>query len=660
MKKKPGKKPTPAERHSIHPKEPLLIYSPLIADGVPEMERDSDEFNIFWGEHRRRCIEGYKPTGGVWIPGRYYYYLNVWSINRAPQPFDRIKGGKFTSFPLYRDGDHELIEVIEDSFPKDYNIIIGKRRRLGVTDLIMGSCMAYEISMFQDNQVGLGYPNDEAFANIIPHFEIGWNALPRPFYQKFEFNNDSGYKVGYVDKGDEGDESSGGQSIFFTKKFVKSGVFKGGWQKFLWFDEIGEFEDKPTLEQCYLDSQNNVNESGLKIGTLIMSGTSDKINRNNPWYEKMWYDPAKYGLHPHFMPASKMMWSFFDISTGKSDIKGAEEHIRKEYARLEESEDKTAYIKFIQNNPLTPEDMFMWGGGDNGLNIMRINERARLVREDKKLKAKILIGDLVEERGKSGELTGKVMFVPNIKGRWRIPDYGFPVNDTYPNADIIGVDDYYKEVAPESDSLGAVVVWRRLINHSVVSRCPVGIYLYRPSRREGGRDAFHKDTSLAARFWKAQVACEYNDEGLKNWYIANGLRKYLKMNIKSLGTVAREVDGYGFSMKEHEIITADNKIIDWVDSEYFNNVYDLLLMQQLTDIGKKNVDVISALRVCMMFEDYLMATPVISPEAASPNIGVDNMLNRFTRNEQGKIVVLKNGSNASQLFGWQKKKYALR
>lgn len=632
----------------------------MIRDGIPDYQKDTPEYDEYWAEQRKRCLYGYKPVGHVWIPGRYYFYLNIWSINRMPQWFDGELRGKFLSYPLYRDGDHELIDIIEgampsDKYPEGYNIIIGKRRRLGVTDLIMGSCIAYELAMFPQNQVGLGYPNDEAFANIIPHFEMGWNALPNAFYQKFEFDNDTGYKVGYIEDKGTGGESSGAQSIFFTKKFVKSGVFKGGWQRFLWFDEIGEFEAKPTLEQCYLDSVNNVNENGIRIGTLIMSGTSDKINRNNPWYEKMWYDPAKYGLYPHFMPASKMMWSFFDMSTGKSDTKGAEAYIRKEYAKLLNSDDKTAYIKFAQNNPLTPEDMFMWGGGDNGINIVRVNERARMVREDKKLRSRLLIGDLVEEMGKYGVPTGEVLFVQNPKGRFRIPDFGFPINDKYNNADIIGADDYYKDVALQSESLGAIVVWRRFISHNQICRVPVGIYLYRPSRKEGGRNALYKDLSLAARFWKAKIGFEYNDEGLKNWFKENNLLKLLQPNTS--GTVSRELDGYGFTMKEQEIITADNKIIDWVDSEYFNNVYDLWLMEQLADMGKKNVDIISALRVCMAFEDFLIAKPVVVETEGTVDTSVDNMLHRFRRDEMGKIVVLNHGNDSTRIFRWQKKRH---
>ena len=35
----------------------------------------SREYVDFWEEEERRCREGYT-VGGLWIPGRYYGYLN--------------------------------------------------------------------------------------------------------------------------------------------------------------------------------------------------------------------------------------------------------------------------------------------------------------------------------------------------------------------------------------------------------------------------------------------------------------------------------------------------------------------------------------------------------------------------------------------------------
>ena len=40
------------------------------------------EYAHFWKEQRKRILNGYKPTGGIWIPGNYYFYLNFSSCSK--------------------------------------------------------------------------------------------------------------------------------------------------------------------------------------------------------------------------------------------------------------------------------------------------------------------------------------------------------------------------------------------------------------------------------------------------------------------------------------------------------------------------------------------------------------------------------------------------
>jgi len=41
------------------------------------------EYNKFWDEEERRCIKGYS-AGGLWIPGKMYFYLNYIPIKKIP------------------------------------------------------------------------------------------------------------------------------------------------------------------------------------------------------------------------------------------------------------------------------------------------------------------------------------------------------------------------------------------------------------------------------------------------------------------------------------------------------------------------------------------------------------------------------------------------
>ena len=47
--------------------------------GVPSMNPLSLEYRDWWKTQRDRCLHGYW-VGGVWMPGRLYFYVNFWNI----------------------------------------------------------------------------------------------------------------------------------------------------------------------------------------------------------------------------------------------------------------------------------------------------------------------------------------------------------------------------------------------------------------------------------------------------------------------------------------------------------------------------------------------------------------------------------------------------
>jgi hypothetical protein len=53
-------------------------------DKYTKAPRGSRDYVQFWEEEDRRCMFGYK-VGDVWIPGRMYFWLNFFPINRVPE-----------------------------------------------------------------------------------------------------------------------------------------------------------------------------------------------------------------------------------------------------------------------------------------------------------------------------------------------------------------------------------------------------------------------------------------------------------------------------------------------------------------------------------------------------------------------------------------------
>ena len=101
-------------------------YSPLIFDknlkDYAKFKKNTSEYFAFWKEQKRRLKEGYKPTGGVFIPGNYYFYLNFSKIHGLPTPDSRRKS---MIPPIYRDQDHEYFTEVHNAKYGD-----GKRRNV--------------------------------------------------------------------------------------------------------------------------------------------------------------------------------------------------------------------------------------------------------------------------------------------------------------------------------------------------------------------------------------------------------------------------------------------------------------------------------------------------------------------------------------------------
>ncbi|MCK5015522.1 MAG: hypothetical protein KAS32_00460 [Candidatus Peribacteraceae bacterium] len=105
-------------------------YSPVLFDKNIDWERlrkGTSVYHRFWTEQYERCINGYHPHGGSWIPGNYYFYLNFCMISA----FDKKIKRKRPLPPLYRDQDHEYFVEANKAKEEGYGLIVLKARRKG-------------------------------------------------------------------------------------------------------------------------------------------------------------------------------------------------------------------------------------------------------------------------------------------------------------------------------------------------------------------------------------------------------------------------------------------------------------------------------------------------------------------------------------------------
>lgn len=600
---------------------PNLIYQPVIAEGIPDYDEESEEFELYWNLQNKRCLEGYKPDGQhPKITGEYYFHLNFWTINRPRMLFDNFEyGDDIDSFPLYRDIDHEIFEWLEKLRVEGKNGIIGKRRRIGATVNFM-SWIAHALMFKRSCECGVGAPSQDNLDKTMPLFYKGWFKMNSAMKQDFGVKDDANQKiVGFKYRDSSGERISGANSVFHISPFAKPGQFKGTKLERLFIDECGEFKGSKTgvgrtgLKDAYSESKECVSNGNYVTGTIVMAGTSDKVNNFSNDYEELVYDAMghKYDLDYFFIPATKWFYPFFDVSTGISEVDRPRNKIFEQREEYMQMPDKVPLFKYMQSYPLITEDMFVVRA-NSSMDMYRINDRIEQIMGDPEQRDKVLIGTLTETKD------GRVEFAQHPQGKFRITE--FPINHIYKGADIGGVDDYMKDIAPQSDSLGAIVIYRRFINANIPCKIPVAVYHYRPMSRQD----FFKDCLLLAKFYDCELAAEFNDSGLYEYFKRHNALKYLKKYPIIMGKRTTAAAAYGYSVKEQELDIIRTKLALFSESQELNNVYDVLFLRQMTEFDRKNTDILSAFGICLLYDDDI--TPVKVTKIQDPNAIVEPLV----------------------------------
>ena len=57
----------------------MLLNPKLFLTDVPDLNPLSYAYREYWGEERKKCIEGVW-AGGRYMPGNLYFYINFWNI----------------------------------------------------------------------------------------------------------------------------------------------------------------------------------------------------------------------------------------------------------------------------------------------------------------------------------------------------------------------------------------------------------------------------------------------------------------------------------------------------------------------------------------------------------------------------------------------------
>lgn len=629
-------------------------YSPLIFDkhlkDYNALRKNTSEYFAFWKEQKRRLKEGYKPTGGTWIPGNYYFYLNFSKIHGLPTPESKRKS---MIPPIYRDQDHEyFIEVYHAKYGdgKDnkggYGIIVLKARRKGFS-FMNANILLHEWTCYAHSENGLGAQREDYVQDFRKKLLLSYNELPPQLRNKVLHNNEEIFMSGYKEKEDGIWVEKGMKSMIHFRVMEKPNAFRGTSLNYMVFEEAGEFLK---LKRSYQSSEDCFKEGDVFFGTPIIGGTSNAMEVESDDYMDMYYNAKDFNLKPIFIKASKVFGSFFDVSTGVSDVKGAEIYIKEKAEIRKATGDLQSYYSYLQENPLEVEHAF-FKSGKTPFDLEKINKQIANINTNPSF-SRVQKGNLIWSRDKDGKeiFGGKPEFIMDdgsISGDINEELFPFEIVeqplDGIKNAHLSAVDPYHidddleemkKKMSDQKDrSLGSMCVYRRFVSPNTIGELPVAFYTDRPYSKE----KFYENCLKLAIYYDSQILVEYNDDGFLKYFIKHKMTRYLKERPRSADSPwSQATNRYGIHMKsfQKKLLT---ELVDEYVKKHWEDIYFLKLLNELSVYGVKNTDRVMSFGMALIHD--MDATKRIYDKSEDEDVERMSDLPEFSRNANGGISV---------------------
>lgn len=531
--------------------------NPVVKYGIPQYADSRYNKKLIgtaaWREYWERqiyyCIAGYN-TGGMWIPGRYYYYLNFFPISTP---------GRGIHYPVFVDMDYEFFLLVEKAKQEGYGVICVKARRKG---------LSFKIISIIDH--GMRFNDSEYHAGICGSLEIYAETIYSKFRKaeqtvppEFRMNrkqDDNGALFTYKMKTDQGMIEAGSfNQILVKTMFANTNVFKGQHLDDCVFEEAGE---NSALESCYNATKDCFMLGSRMVGTPFVNGTAGGMKESKE-FKKMWDNADAHKLLKFWVSRRKIYFPNYagaenekgsieeDIPyiinqfpvpherVGMQDEKRAEEHFQKELKNLLKGKDRKSFIEFVQNNPGNIKEAFQTFASNHYDTDILMTAGMRITGSEYTYKAYVLdwqkdnIGNIAQPRRVIARLADTNPSSSKYDPEWSyvyITDDGMP-NAAYRKLHVAGLDGYNQDRSDTSNSLGAMAVRRcqpkigKEDDNSIIGRKPVCIYYQRPPRKE----MFFEICLKISFFYKltGDVLCDAMSDHVIEYFKNNGGERFL-------------------------------------------------------------------------------------------------------------------------------------
>lgn len=608
---------------------------------------NSKKYNIFWSKERERCIDGYEnPTTKLWIPGKYYHFLNYKQMRIIPEADKGKKSAKrILSFPKFWPIHYFFSQDYTLAKNEGLNLAVLKPRDTGFSELL--SSFGVHEYTFQKEDPVFFFVAIERYLNKDGVLSKAWDQInfhneytERAFKHLRQYKDQDLHKRASYYNYDTGTEKRTGGEI--QGAVVDHPRKLRGARGYVNFEEGGSF---PNLVEAWMTAKDLAEQGGVKFAMMCVWGTGGEQGPGIAGLEDIFTSPEQFDClpfdncwedapmpkdHGFFFPSWANMTKFMD-KWGNTDFNKARAYREEERNRLSKKS-QVLLDQRVSEQPYTPSEALM-RLNNNPFPVARLQKQLRHVDSSPEIQGMLKVGDLDIEDGKikfilnnklepvnkyphktDQALDGAfTMFEAPLRG----DDGKVPDNLYYLVADCFHFD---IDQATEWNSLGSFYVYKRTNTlFPTEDDILVGWYAGRPAKVK----TFHRKVFLAARFYNAIVQTEIKGGGqeLLNYAINHNLTHLCgeRPTVFNVDKDNRKLTGRQFFVRIEDNVKPERiqKLVDWLlnernlnissgEAQYVLNlerIYDRALLEELIKYNPNgNFDRISCLLVLMTIQ----------------------------------------------------------
>ncbi len=529
---------------------------PIATWGIPEYAdsiRNPRVFGTvnheqFWLEQIDRCLHGYT-TGGTYIPGRMYKYLNFDPITTV---------GRGSHYPEFVDIDLEYFNLVDWVKENNKGIIGLKARRKGLSEKHSKGVHDYGMRFTPGDYKGGICAGKENYAEeYFNKLKEANRNKPPELQLHYSVSNKDEYTANYSIKTSTGMvEDGSGNAIICKTMFNDPNVFKGYFFNDVIFEEAGEFLH---LKRGYGATKACFMVGFRMVGTPYIYGTGGNMKTSTKEFAEIYDEAEHYDLVKVEIMAQRLMIGFFsgsvnekgqpeenipnikklypDLSKeqimGCEDVLAADEFLESQAKKLASARNKVPYYDFLQNFPRNRRQAFLRFTGNN-FDIEALNDVMRTILETR-AKYKCYTLEYVKNDDGSNkqplEVHAVEIDIEKSDPEAYIKIYIDP-KTSYKDLDVAGIDSYDQDISMSSKSLGAMVILRRKENNIAPGkRIPIALIRCRPSRKE----IFYEISMKAAIYFNliGNVLIDAHKPMIIKYFENHGCEKYLAPRPRS-------------------------------------------------------------------------------------------------------------------------------